>query len=67
MSPCPFGWGIWGTGVLVETLLERGADGDLAEVQEEIDWLANLPADEGLVRRDIWLLRLRPGCPGPRR
>ena len=43
------GYGVWGTGVLVETLLERGAEGDLAEAQEAIDRLANLPADE--VRR----------------
>ena len=38
-------YGVWGTGVLVETLLERGAEGDLAEAQEAIDRLANLPAD----------------------
>jgi hypothetical protein len=43
----------------VETLLERGAEGDLAEAQEAIDWLANLPDDEGWAMRDIWLLRLR--------
>ena len=41
------GLGVWGTGVLVETLLERGAEGDLAEAQEAIDRLATLPADEG--------------------
>ena len=35
-------YGVWGTGVLVETLLERGAEGDLAEAQEAIDRLANL-------------------------
>ena len=40
------GYGVWGTGVLVETLLERGAEGDLAEAQEAIDRLANLPADK---------------------
>ena len=49
----------WGTGVLVETLLERGAEGDLAEAQEAIDRLANLPADDGLAMREITLLRLR--------
>ena len=53
------GYGVWGTGVLVETLLERGAEGDLAEAQEAIDRLANLPADEGSAMRDITLLRLR--------
>jgi class 3 adenylate cyclase len=53
------GYGVWGTGVLVETLLERGAEGDLAEAQEAIDRLASLPADEGSAVREITLLRLR--------
>ena len=53
------GFGVWGTGVLVETLLERGAEGDLAEAQEAIDRLAHLPATEGWVVREITLLRLR--------
>ncbi len=43
---------------LVETLLERGADGDLAEVQIEIERLANL-GNEGSAVLDITLLRLR--------
>lgn len=53
------GWGIPATGVLVETLLDRGADGDVAEAQAAIERLASAPADDGLVIRDIWLLRLR--------
>jgi hypothetical protein len=53
------GYGVWATGVLVETLLERGAEGDLAEAQEAIDRLANLPADEGWAMCEITLLRLR--------
>ena len=53
------GLGVWGTGVLVETLLERGAEGDLAEAQEAIDRLANLPADEDSAMLEITLLRLR--------
>ena len=52
-------WGIPATGVLVETLLDRGADGDVAEAEAAIERLATAPADEGLVMRDIWLLRLR--------
>jgi class 3 adenylate cyclase len=52
-------WGISATGVLVETLLDRGADGDVAEAEAAIERLASAPADEGLVIRDIWLLRLR--------
>jgi hypothetical protein len=52
-------WGIPATGVLVETLLDRGADDDVAEAEAAIERLAAAPADEGLVIRDIWLLRLR--------
>ena len=52
-------YGVWGSGVLVETLLERGAEGDLAEAQEAIDGLANLRADHGSAMREITLLRLR--------
>ncbi len=52
-------WGIPATGVLVETLLERGADGDVAEAEAAIDRLASAPADDGVVIREAWLLRLR--------
>ena len=52
-------WGIPATGVLVETLLDRGAEGDLAEAEAAIERLAAAPADDGLVIRDIWLLRGR--------
>ena len=57
------GWllahGVLATGVLVETLLDRGAEGDVAEAQAAIERLKTAPADEGLALRDIWLLRLR--------
>jgi hypothetical protein len=43
----------------VERLLERGAEGDLAEAQEAIDGLANLRADQGWAMREITLMRLR--------
>jgi hypothetical protein len=52
-------WGIPATGVLVDTLLDRGAESDVAEAQAAITRLSDAPADEGLVIRDIWLLRLR--------
>jgi len=52
-------WGIPATGVLVETLLDRGTDSDVAEAAAGIERLAAAPADDGLVIRDIWLLRLR--------
>ncbi len=50
---------VWSTDILVETLLARGAAGDIAEAQDAIDRLANLPADQHLVVREITLLRLR--------
>jgi hypothetical protein len=53
------GFGVWAVGLLVETLLERGRDGDLAEARVEIDWLANLSADQRSAVCDITLLRLR--------
>jgi hypothetical protein len=52
-------WGIPATGVLVETLLDRALEADVAEAEAAIERLATAPADEGLVIRDIWLLRLR--------
>jgi|SRR6516225_6403005 len=52
-------WGVPATGVLVQTLLDRGADGDVVEAEAAVERLAGAHADEGLVMRDIWLLRLR--------
>jgi hypothetical protein len=51
-------WGIPATRVLVETLLDRRAASDVAEAEAAIERLAAAPADEGLVIREIWLLRL---------
>jgi class 3 adenylate cyclase len=52
-------WGIPATGVLVEMLLDRGAAADAPEARVAIERLAAARADEGLVIREIWLLRLR--------
>jgi class 3 adenylate cyclase len=51
------GWGIMSTGVLVETLLDRGTESDLAEAEAAIQRLAAPPPDDFPVR-DIWVLRL---------
>jgi hypothetical protein len=51
-------WGVPATGVLVETLLDRGVDGDVVEAEAAITRLADASADDGLVMREIWLLRL---------
>ena len=53
------GWGICATGVLVETLLDRGTDDDVAEAEAAIERFATAPTDDGVVMVDIWLLRLR--------
>ncbi len=52
-------WTALATSVLVEALLQRGADGDLDEAQSAIDQLASVPTDPGLVLNEISLLRLR--------
>jgi class 3 adenylate cyclase len=52
-------YGVWGAGVLAETLLERGAADDLAEAQVLIERLAELSIGRGSAVLDITLLRLR--------
>ncbi|EUA86622.1 membrane-anchored adenylyl cyclase domain protein [Mycobacterium ulcerans str. Harvey] len=53
------GWSTPATGVLVQTLLDRGTEGDLVEAAAAIERLAAAPADDGLAVREILLLRLR--------
>jgi class 3 adenylate cyclase len=45
--------------VLVESLLDRGADGDLEAAAAAIDRLAAVPVDPGFVLHELPLLRLR--------
>ena len=52
-------WGPAATGVLVETLLDRGGGNDVVEAEAAIARLADAPADDGLVLRETWLLRMR--------
>ncbi len=47
------------TTILVESLLARGADGDLLEAQAAIDRLEEVPVEPGFVLHEIPLLRLR--------
>jgi hypothetical protein len=51
--------GVAATGVLVETLLDRASDGDVAEAKTAIERLATAPTDDHIAVRDIWLLGLR--------
>lgn len=52
------GYYIPATGVLVEALLDRGAEGDVPEAEAAIARLEAAPA-AGPVIRDVWVLRLR--------
>ncbi|WP_083407246.1 AAA family ATPase [Mycolicibacterium rutilum] len=52
-------WGIPATAVLVETLLDRGGDGDVCEAEVALERLAAVPVLDGLAIRDVWLLRSR--------
>lgn len=56
-------WGIAATGVLVETLLDRAADGDsagdIAQAEAAAKQLAVAATDGSLAVRDVQLLRLR--------
>jgi hypothetical protein len=47
------------TTILVEALLDRGADGDLREAQAAIDRLTAVPTEPGFVLHAIPLLRLQ--------
>ena len=54
------GWGVPATGVLVETLLvSAGPTVTWPKPRPRSSRLADAPADDGLVIREIWLLRLR--------
>ena len=44
---------------MVQALLDRGCDGDLAEAEAAIDRMESLPVDFRWAARDIAVLRLR--------
>jgi hypothetical protein len=52
-------WGIPATAVLVETLLDRAADGDAVEAAAAIARVVDERHEDELALRDIWLLRMR--------
>jgi adenylate cyclase len=53
------GYWLWGTGVLVEALLEGGTDSDVQEAEAAVEQLSTQPALDGWAWRDLVLLRLR--------
>ncbi|MEB4209241.1 AAA family ATPase [Mycobacterium sp. 94-17] len=52
-------WGVLTTGVLVDTLLDRGTESDITEAEAAIERLANVPAEGRLAMRETWLQRMR--------
>jgi adenylate cyclase len=53
-----FMYAVGATALLVQTLLDRACDGDLAEAEAAVGRLAVVPGD-GWVARDVMVLRLR--------
>lgn len=52
-------WGVVTTGALVDALLDRGTERDVAEAEAAIERLATEPADGELAMREVWLQRMR--------
>lgn len=52
-------YGVWGTDLLAETLLELGGEDDLAEAGQQAEWLADLGVLQESAIIDITVLRLR--------
>jgi adenylate cyclase len=53
------GYWLWGTGVLVEALLEGGTDSDVQEAEAAVERLSTQRGLDGWAYRDLVLLRLR--------
>jgi adenylate cyclase len=52
-------WSAFTTSVLVDALLQRRHDRDIAEARAAVERLATAPTDPGFVLNEIWQLRLR--------
>jgi hypothetical protein len=52
------GYGVWGATVLVEALLDRRREGDVADADEAIDWLTELAPEQDSAMLDLMLVRL---------
>jgi adenylate cyclase len=52
-------WSPFTTSVLVDALLQRGGNGDLASAHAAVERLATVPTEPGFVINEITLLRLR--------
>ena len=54
-----FAWGVVASAIFVETLLDRGGEGDLAEAEAVTDRMATAPLEMAPECLDLWLLRMR--------
>ena len=54
-----FAWGVVASAIFVETLLDRGGEGDLAEAEAVTDRMETAPLEMAPEFHDLWLLRLR--------
>jgi adenylate cyclase len=54
-----FAWGVVASAVFVETLLDRGGEGDLAEAEAVTERMAAAPLEMAPECLDLWLLRSR--------
>ncbi|MGY4653271.1 adenylate cyclase [Mycobacterium sp. URHB0021] len=54
-----FAWGVVASAIFVETLLDRGGKGDLAEAEGVVDRMETAPLEMASECRDLWLLRTR--------
>jgi adenylate cyclase len=54
-----FLWLALSAATLVESLLQRGTEADIAEARDAVARLAAVPTEPGVVLNEIWLLRLR--------
>jgi hypothetical protein len=53
------GYWLFSNAILVESLLERGGDRDVADAEAAVDELADVSAHHGWVIGEVWVLRLR--------
>ena len=54
-----FAWGVVTSAAFVETLLDRGGEGDLAEAEAVTDRMETAPLEMAPQCHDVWLLTMR--------
>ena len=54
-----FAWGVVASAIFVETLLDRGDEGDLSEAEAVTDRMETAPLEMAPECHDVWRLRVR--------